>query len=156
MEKNKHVLIIIALLGMILCMTIVGTGSVFADDNQPGNLEVEPNGIFVALDIQIKGNGNGTITATATNKFTLGNTILQVVVKLYASDTFAYDISDMDLIASNSVTDLNIFDSISVTANTNSKSKYWCAVVDYKRDNDGWQTKATNIALFDEKGNIIK
>lgn len=120
---------------------------VFADD-------VQTRGIYVSVSIELKGNGDGTVSAIAENRFTLGSTVLQVFVELYASETFPYDISEMKKVGSYYSSDLNIFESISTTASTEGKAKYWCAKVMYNKDNKGWESKNTAILLYDANGNV--
>lgn len=152
---------IIALLFCIIATMCGGVSAVYADsmNNSATLMEkqaVEERGLLVAVSIELKGNGDGTVSAIAENRFTLGNTVLMVIVELYASDTMPMYYTDMELVASNSIGDLNIFNSISTTASTEGRAKYWCARVQYKKDSDAWTSKETNILYYDANGTVIK
>ena len=152
---------IITLLFCIIVAMCGGVSAVYADStNNSSTLideqSVEGRGLLVAVSIELKGNGNGTVSAIAENRFTLGNTVLMVIVELYASETMPMYYTDMELVASNSTGDLNIFDSISTTASTGGRAKYWCARVQYKKDSDAWTSKETNILYYDASGTVVK
>lgn len=149
----------VVLLLIALCVSLAsGINTVFAEEPTAAVLTASnegTRGIYVEVSIRIKGNGDGTITATARNEFTLGPTELYVIVALFSSDEFQMSYEDMDQEAYNFSQDLNIFNEVSATASTGGKSKYWCAVIMYKKDSDDWRIKATNCLHYDANGNQI-
>ena len=157
MKRNK-----IFAFSLLICIAVVllyGTNTASAEtvDNSmvfAAEEKIEERGLFVSVSIELKGNGNGTVSAIAENRFTLGNTVLMVRVELYASETMPMYYTDMELVASNSIGDLNIFKSISTTASTEGKAKYWCARVQYKKDSDGWTSKETSILYYNANGTV--
>lgn len=152
----------IILMLTVLCVTLAcGINTVFAEETDGTEIlvvsdDVETRGIYVEVSVRIKGNGNGTITATARNEFTLGSTELYVTVGLFSSDEFTMFYEDMEMVTYNLTQDLNIFKEISTTASTNGESKYWRAVVMYRKDTDDWKTISTPCMLYDGNGNLIE
>ena len=152
----------IILMLTVLCVTLAcGINTVFAEETgEAATLvsvtDAETRGVYVEVSVRIKGNGNGTITATARNEFTLGFTELYVMVGLFSSDEFTMFYEDMEMVTYNFTQDLNIFEEISTTASTNGESKYWRAVVMYRKDTDDWKTISTPCMLYDGTGNLIE
>lgn len=158
MKKKLCVILMLT----VLCVTLAcGINTVFAEEADGAEIlvvsdDIETKGLYVEVGVGMKGNGNGTITATARNHFTLGVTELYVMVGLFSSDQFQFNYEDMELETYNFTKDLNIFEEISTTASTNGESKYWCAVIMFRKDSDEWRTKATNCLLYDANGNLIE
>lgn len=112
-------------------------------------------GIYTKLSLSINAK-DGIVTATVKNDFTLGNSVIPVVVELYSSYTFQEYVSNMTLESSNTTTDLDIYKTISTSCSTNGEQKYWCALMRYKHDSADWIEKITPIILLDGDGNVIK
>lgn len=139
---------------------IGGISTVVAEENNAGKLDfssedIETRGILVSVGIKVVPNGNGTVSAIAANNFTLGNTVLAVIVELYASVYFPMDYTEMQKVAWNQIDDLNIFQELSATSPTRGETKYWCARVMYNKDGEGWKSDVTPVVRLDANGSKI-
>ncbi|MGN0788999.1 MAG: hypothetical protein ACI4MY_03595 [Christensenellales bacterium] len=109
------------------------------------------HGVAAVVAVDVDGS-NGLIMAKATNEFCLGTTILQTRLKLYGSDYPAYKVEDMPMVEVVETFDLKVGESVVAVANIDGKTRYWCAVVEYKHDDKPWKTCATAIVAFDGQG----
>lgn len=126
------------------------------DEMSNENVEgVETRGIYTSLSFAMDG-GNGRIWATAKNEVTIFPSTVRVTVELYCSDVYCASYEKMTLAASNSISDLNMGESITVNCSTGGKQKYWQGRMVYKIDNKFPETKITQIMIFDANGNFIK
>ena len=116
---------------------------------------IEARGIFTNLSLYLDGD-NGTISAIVKNQFTLLPAQVRVYVELYCSDTYQDSYEKMELVLRNYTADLNMGDTISVTASTNGETKYWLGRINSRMDNNDWQTKTTGCFLFDGNGNLVE
>ncbi len=119
------------------------------------NNEATPYGIYTNLSLSING-GDGRIWATVRNDFTLFPATVHVIVRLYSSDTFKEAYTDMTLVSSNEIGDLNIGKTIVTEGYTNGVQKYWKAKMEYKIDKGSWETRVTQTLLYDAQGNVVK
>ena len=126
------------------------------DDMSNENVEgVETRGIYTSLSFAMDG-GNGRVWATAKNEVTIFPSTVRVTVELYCSDVYYASYENMTLAASNSISDLNMGESITVNCSTGGKQKYWQGRMVYKIDNKAPESKVTLIMIFDANGNFIK
>ena len=134
------ILLIVSLAGAVCCLVLAKK---YSSNQMHGMATV------VAVDVD---GSNGLIMAKATNEFCLGTTILQTRLKLYVSDYQVYKVEDMILLDVVEDFDLSIGESIVAVTNTEGKTRYWCAVVEYKHDDKPWKTCSTAIIAFDGQG----
>ena len=146
--KNK--LAIAVVLAVIAC-AIGALGVVNAEEIG----EVQPQGWYAKVTVDLDGSGDGEVVATATNVFTLGTAKVQVIVSLYRADEYTTDTEEMVLMAEGRISDLDMLHSISASAYTGGKDGYWMAVVKFKKDADPWETGSTAFIHFDAQGNKI-
>ena len=145
MEKTTNKIIAAAALAVVLVSLVaIGVNTTCAESQA----EITPAG-------EIEGDGQGNITGTAKNAFTLGTSVIPVYVALFRSDDYVDNTANMVLVAQRYTADLNIFDSISVTASTGGRSSYWAVRVRYNKDYSGWTEIWSPIFHFDAQGNII-
>ena len=116
---------------------------------------VETRGIYTSLSLSM-GGGDGRIWATAKNDLTIFPSTVRVTVELYCSDVYYASYENMTLAASNSISDLNMGESITVNCSTGGKQKYWQGRMVYKIDNKAPESKVTMVMIFDANGNFIK
>lgn len=148
MKKNK--LAIAVVLAVIAC-AIGALGIVNAEEIG----EVQPQGWYAKVTVDLDDSGDGKVVATATNVFTLGTAKVQVIVSLYRADEYTTDTDEMVLMAEGRISDLDMLHSISAFAYTGGKDGYWMAVVKFKKDADPWETGSTACIHFDAQGNKI-
>lgn len=143
--------------GITLAYTQNGIVANAAQDEMSNeNVEgVETRGIYTSLSLSIDG-GNGRIWATAKNEVTIFPSTVRVTVELYCSDVYCASYENMTLAASNSISDLNMGESITVNCSTGGKQKYWQGRMVYKIDNKAPESKVTMVMIFDANGNFIK
>lgn len=116
---------------------------------------VETRGIYTSLSLSMDG-GSGRVWATAKNEVTIFPSTVRVTVELYCSDVYYASYENMTLAASNSISDLNMGESITVNCSTGGKQKYWQGRMVYKIDNKAPESKVTMVMIFDANGNFIK
>lgn len=121
----------------------------------PTENAAEPYGLLTKMSVIISG-GNGCVTATAKNDFTLFPSTIWVYVELYSSETYQESYTTMQFVGRNSISDLDMGKSISVSGATNGKTLYWQARMRYKFDSNDWVSKTTSTLLYDGNGNEIK
>lgn len=117
--------------------------------------EAETRGIYTSLSLSMDG-GSGRVWATAKNDLTIFPSTVRVTVELYCSDVYYASYENMTLAASNSISDLNMGESITVNCSTGGKQKYWQGRMVYKIDNKAPESKVTMVMIFDANGNFIK
>lgn len=117
--------------------------------------EAETRGIYTSLSLSMDG-GSGRVWATAKNDLTIFPSTVRVTVELYCSDVYYASYENMTLVASNSISDLNMGESITVNCSTGGKQKYWQGRMVYKIDNKAPESKVTMVMIFDANGNFIK
>lgn len=136
--------------------TVNETTTVYAIDN---GYEVEfslssARGILCTMTVDIKGK-DGWICGTLKNTFTLGTSVIPAYVELcYATEKTNFD-ANKKMVASRDTADLNMGHSISAEYGAYGKTLYWQARARWNMDNKGWQTKNTDIVLFDGNANKI-
>ncbi|MCI8944640.1 MAG: hypothetical protein HFE33_03100 [Clostridia bacterium] len=156
--KTKKITVISILLVAVLLFALISTFAfavAYADTEEDVKEEVQPRGLMCKISISLKGDKECTMTATAKNEFTLGKSTIRVIVELYSADFYAKDSSEMTLVASNEIADLNIYKSISVSEYTYNKMLFWCARVRFKLDSEPWETKETSVILYDANANKL-
>lgn len=163
MSKTNKLLkinvIVLVLLAVVLVSVLSGFGKAKAETMQKEELEaqqtVEERGLFASLSLSISGGGNGTVIATVRNDFTLGYSTVIVMVELYSSYTYETNVDNMEFEGRNRTEDLDIYQSISLVADTNGEQKYWVAQLEYNQDGNGWKTKVTTPVLYDANGKKV-
>ncbi len=158
MTRTKKITAISMLLMAVLLFALISTfayATAYADVADDTKEDVQPRGIMCTINISLNGDKEGTMTATAKNTFTLGKATIRVIVELYSADFYATDSSQMTLVASNEIADLNIYKSISASEYTYNKMLFWCARVRYKFDNEDWAAKETKVTLYDANANKL-
>ena len=143
--------------GITLAYTQNGIVANAAQDEMSNeNVEgVETRGIYTSLSLSMDG-GSGRVWATAKNEVTIFPSTVRVTVELYCSDVYCASYENMTLAASNSISDLNMGESITVNCSTGGKQKYWQGRMVYKIDNKAPESKVTMVMIFDANGNFIK
>lgn len=116
--------------------------------------ETELLGLITKLQISLS-NGDGKVWATAKNIFTLFPATVSVYVELYYSDNFETDYYRMTLAARDYTYDLDQGNTLTVTASTGGKTRYWKGRIYFKIDDKDWDEKMTNTILVDGDGNYI-
>ena len=151
--KRTVSLFVLLMFTVLLCFGAVGCKSktLEEEDNFVASDEGSSYGLYTNLALSLDG-GDGKVWATVKNTFTLFPSAVTVKVELYNSDTYKESYTDMTLVASNYVSDLDYGKSVTAEYSTNGKSSYWKARMYYRIDKDGWQERVTNTALFDTKG----
>lgn len=115
---------------------------------------VQPR-IWTTLSLNIKGE-NGVVTAMAKNAFTLFPSTVLVTIELYFSETYTTDYTKMDVVAYDSTPDLNMGETISVSAPTQGVQGYWCGRVRYRENSGEFKEGVTAVCLYDGDANFIE
>lgn len=110
--------------------------------------------LFTSLSVSINC-GDGKVWATVKNDFTLFPSTVIVVVQLYSSDTYAESYEDMTLVSANSISDLNMGDTITTEASTGGVEKFWLARMRYKINNDNWDSRQTAACRISASGEFL-
>lgn len=114
--------------------------------------EVEAErGIATNLTLNIGGE-NGQIWAKVKNQFTLLPSVIIVYVELYSSTTYQESYTAMELEGREYIADLNMGETIEVSASTGGEQKYWMARARYKFDGRDWVEKTTDALLYSAAG----
>ncbi|MDE6441858.1 MAG: hypothetical protein K2L12_03780 [Clostridia bacterium] len=115
---------------------------------------VTTKGIATNLTLSI-GGGEGAVWAKVRNNFTLLPSTIWVFVELYSSQTYQESYTSMTREKIESVKDLDIGKSITISVPTGGAQKYWQARMRYKFDNRDWVTKCTSTFLYSANGEVI-
>ncbi len=160
MTKVKKVIlsVVLLLLATVLCFSVgskISKAETVPQDNSVcSNEEAVPYGIYTKLDFSLDG-GNEQVWFMAKNQFTLFPSTVTVNLELYRSDTYQEDFSNMTLVATNYIYDLDQGETIKAIASTNGKQSYWKARAHYKIDNGDWKDNISATILFGADGIII-
>lgn len=163
------------LFACVLCAAILSlsaillfTGSVFAnaetqadeivDEEVGGEIKIggetaETNG-YVMLSLSLDG-GDGYVWATVKNELTVFPQTVVVIVELYASTNYYESYTDMEMVAYNQISDLNIGKTLTAKASTNGEQKYWHGRLRCKINSGDWGSKSTGTGLFDANGDFV-
>lgn len=159
--KRKILLVILLLLTAFFSLTVFGgivtKAETYSEDNNAPNTESEaisPRGLYTKMIFAIDG-GGGQVWFTAKNQFTLFPSVVTVKIELYRSDTYQESYTNMTLVASNSIHDLDQGKTLKAAASTDGKQSYWKARGYYKRDSADWVENITDTVLFDADGFIV-
>lgn len=161
MLKSKKMLqfnlVLLAVLTLALALILPFTASTAKAETLAQTQSEQPDtrGLFTRLTLSLDKHSDGYLTATAKNEFTLGTSVIQVIVEIYSAYDIYDDYNDMILEARIATADLDIYDELSVTCPTGGVSRYWCAVMKYKHDEKDWVTKMTSVVHLDAYGNKI-
>lgn len=154
MKIIKRTFLVLCFVLFVLCLSftnIVAKADMGNINNEEG---VHPRGVYTSLKLSIDGN-NGEVWAMAKNKFTLFSSTVYVVVQLYSSETYQDSYLSMYLESQNSISDLDMGETITAKAPTNGIKRYWKARMYYRIDNKDWQEEVTQTWLFNENGIIV-
>lgn len=114
--------------------------------------EVEAErGLITNLTLGMHGE-DGRIWAQVKNEFTLFPSVIIVYVELYSSKTYQESYTAMELEGREYIADLNIGETIEVSASTGGEQKYWMARMRYKFDDRDWVEKTTDALLYSAAG----
>lgn len=116
---------------------------------------VQPTGLFTNLSLSINC-GMGEVWATVKNSFTLFPATVTVYVELYNSTEFEESYKDMNFVGREFIQDLNINQTLQISAPTKGEMRYWQARMYFKVDRRDWQEKMTSTVLIDGDGNYIR
>lgn len=159
--KKKYLYVWIACLSFFLCLfgalsirpsafAAEGDGALCEEEVQEE--EVSPRGWMTYLSLSMGGEGNGEIWAETGNVFTLFPSTIKVYLQLYSSYTFQESYSTMTLENQVYTPDLNMGETLRVTAPTGGEQKYWLARIWYRFDERDWESKVTDILLYSADG----
>ena len=95
---------------------------------------------------------DGQIWAQVKNQFTLFPSVIIVYVELYSSTTYQESYTAMELEGREYIADLNMGETIEVSASTGGEQKYWMARARYKFDDRDWVEKTTDALLYSAAG----
>lgn len=118
------------------------------------NDEVEPYGLFTSLSLSING-GDGKVWATVKNDVTIFPSTVRVVVMLYSSDTYTETYTEMTLISTNSIGDLDLGKTLTTEASTGGVAKYWIGRMRYKVDSKDWESRDTGVCKIGASGEFL-
>ncbi len=157
--KIKRFLTILLLSGVFLFIGVfIGKYTVLTNATEVEKTDLREespqHGLFTALSLSMMGE-DGEIVATAKNKLTILPSNVQVALELYYSEACPTSFAGMTFIDKNFVADLNMGESLTVSAPTNGEQYWWAARIYYKIDSKSWQEKVTNIYLFDKEGKAL-
>ena len=111
-------------------------------------------GLGTSLSISLDG-GNGKVWTTVRNDFTFLPSTVSVVVQLYCSDTYQEDYHDMELVAFNSITDLDMGKTIVAEASTEGQVKFWMGRMRFRIDSQSWKEDTVGPAKCNANGDYI-
>ena len=162
MTKIKKLVlsVILLLLAVTLCFSVsikIAKAETVREDSAANGIKentASPYGAYTKLKFGLSG-GNGQVWAAVKNEFTLFPATVKVNVELYYSDTYQESYTDMTLVATKYIGDLDQGKTIKATASTNGKQGYWKMRAEYKIDSKAWQVKISDTMLFDADGYII-
>lgn len=135
------------------CATVTPENAKAETVTTPNTQESILRGIYTSIRLDIYG-GGGKVWVTANNHLTILPSTVWVIVELYSSETYQSSYEDMTLVASNSIADLNMGESIVAESSTGGVQKYWCGCVRYKVDNKQWEEMTTGTFLFTADGTL--
>lgn len=164
LRKRAYVGFVAIIFGVLLLFCIVLSGqqafamsaensSIESKQDVNPEIEVEPR-LFTTLTLSIGGE-NGEIWAEVRNDFTLGFATVLVYVELYSSATYQESYTNMRLENRNFIADLDIFQTVGVSAPTGGVQRYWMARMRYRVNSSDWEEKTSNAWLFDADGNVL-
>ena len=162
-KKNLFVLLGTFIVALLALFTFAGSSlSAGADTNENESEYSVTNadndqsvyGLYTSLSLSLNG-GDGKVWATVRNDVTLLPATVNVIVQLYCSDTYQEDYKDMDLIAYNSTTDLDMGQSIVATASTDGQEKFWLGRMRYRVDNGKWEEDVLGPARCSANGDYL-
>lgn len=159
MTKIKKILLLVFLLLLVIAICfVVNSKKVTAETveekaavSATGEAGIEPYGLYVKMGYSLYGE-NGQIRLSATNKFTLFPSTVTVYIYLYRSETYQESHTNMTLVASNYIYDLDQGETLVATASTEGRSSYWKAVCRHKRDNSNWEEYISETTLCNADG----
>ena len=155
-KKNFVLTILLTAAVLILSFTccFINSNSANAAVKDNSSNEVEPLGLMTKITLTIGANSE-SVWAKAHNDFTLGMSTVQVYVYLYSSLDYLEDYSKMTLQGSAYIYDLNINETLEISAAINGVQRYWKARMEFKLDNKDWNSKETKTYLVDVNGNLV-
>ena len=95
------------------------------------------------------------VTALVKNSFTLFPSTVPVTIELYFSETYTTYYTKMDFVAYDSTPDLNMGETISVSAPTQGVQGYWCGRMRYQENSGSVKEEVTSVCLYDGDANFI-
>lgn len=159
--KKLSIVFLVLLCALVAIVPLATKGYAKADENsdaEPVFKEVSenviPRGLYTSLSISLNG-GNGKVWVTVKNDITIFPSTVYVVVELYSSYTYCEDVSQMSLICTNSIADLNMGQTIVAESNTNGEEKFWMGRLRYKVDGNSWKIKTVGALRYSASGECL-
>lgn len=167
MQKTKRLCLFVAVLLVaiisFMCAPFIGQIAANADTEEEyvpsegiesADEGISTYGLFTSLSITING-GDGKVWTTVRNDFTLFPSTVIVILQLYAADSYVESYTEMTLMNQDSTMDLDMGKSITVSAPTGGKTRFWMGRMRYKIDSKGWEEDIVGAAKFDADGNFL-
>lgn len=167
MKKRMSAVLALAVIALAaMCMAMFPANKEQSEEYRGGSISFpvktaeamqalsEPRGIYTKIELTLSG-GDGAVYATATNVLTIGFSEVQVILEMYASSTPQSDYLDMSLVGRNSITDLNMGDSLVLRVETRGVPRYWMARMTYQKDNGSWKEAVTKCRQANSLGEFI-
>ena len=111
-------------------------------------------GLYKSISFYIKGEA-GKVCITAKNDLTIFPSTVIVIVELYSSDAYQSSYTNMQLVARNTINDLNMGETLTAEASTNGEQKYWHGVIKYKIGNQSWETASSETLVYSANGTYL-
>lgn len=164
LRKRTHVgILALAFAAMLLFCVVFGGQQAYAqtaeerEEEAVEEVDVDneiESRMYAIISLSI-GGSNGEVWAEVRNDFTLGFATILVYVELYSSASYQESYTNMRLENRNFISDLNIFQTIGISAPTGGVQRYWMARTRYRINSGDWTEKVTNAWLFDGDGNVL-
>lgn len=155
--KKKFLSLLLALVCSVCCIvevsSVCAVASAMSTDAEtvPPMVQTESRGWITNLRLFIWGE-NSQIWAEVENQFTLFPSEIAVYVELYSSEVYRESYTEMILEERDYIADLNMGETIRVSASTGGKQKYWMARMRYKFNDRDWEEKMTDALLYSADG----
>ncbi len=159
-KSNKFmVFCLLAITVMAIALAVLMPVSISAyaagqEENADVKTETAQPRLFTNLLFEM-GGGNGEVWISATNTFTLFPSTVQVRIYLYSSVAYSDNYADMEFESTTSTGDLDMGNTLKVSASTNGEQKYWYGRMRYKIDNATWEEKTLGPNLCKSSGDIV-
>lgn len=164
LRKRTHVgILALAFAAMLLFCVVFGGQQAYAqtaeerEEEAVEEVDVDneiESRMYAIISLSI-GGSNGEVWAEVRNDFTLGFATILVYVELYSSASYQESHTNMRLENRTFTSDLNIFQTVGISAPTGGVQRYWMARTRYRINSGDWTEKVTNAWLFDGDGNVL-
>lgn len=110
-----------------------------AVEEETADGEVTPRWL-TSLSLSING-GDSKVWATVRNDFCMFFPKVSVILQLFCSYEYCEDYTQMTLVATKSIEDLDINQSLVVEASTAGAERFWLARMRYRENDGNWDTR---------------